>query len=66
MKVFEESEIVGIDECEMGEFVYVYVGLKKMFVSSGPGLFGAALQSGVLRLPLWFSRAPASCTGLLR
>ena len=63
MKVSEECEIVGIDECEMGEFVYVYVGLKRMFVSSG--LFGATLQCGVLRLPLWFSRAPASCTGLL-
>ena len=32
MKVSEESEIVGIDECEMCKFVYVYVGLKRMFV----------------------------------
>ena len=63
MKVSEESEIDGIGECEMGIFFYVYVGLKKCLFSSG--LFGAALQCGVLRLPLWFSRAPASCTGLL-
>ena len=25
MKAFEETEIVGIDECKMSEFVYNYV-----------------------------------------
>ncbi|KIK03145.1 hypothetical protein K443DRAFT_676993 [Laccaria amethystina LaAM-08-1] len=28
MRVSEETEIVGIDECEMGEFAYDYVGLE--------------------------------------
>jgi len=28
IRVDEETEIVGIDECEMGEFAYDYVGLE--------------------------------------
>ena len=31
MKAFEETEIVGIDECKMSEFVYNYVRLERMF-----------------------------------
>lgn len=28
LRVPEETEIIGIDECEMGEFAYDYVGLE--------------------------------------
>ena len=28
LRVPEETELIGIDECEMGEFAYDYVGLE--------------------------------------
>lgn len=42
LRVPEETEIIGIDECEMGEFAYDYVGLEtelKPFVREVPQAF---------------------------
>ena len=44
MKVSEKAEIVGIGECEMGIFFYVYVGLKRMFVFERSLLRRAAMR----------------------
>jgi len=34
LRVSEETEIIGIDECDMGEFAYDYVGLQTEIKSS--------------------------------